>query len=277
MHADLKVRESLALDPQEAVRSQVDSYVLQSLCSHSFAARDFFEARQGVHRVLRPVTHRLAETAPNWARAITPMADGIPRTLCCPEHRRARRDRTRRTLLTRANRSAGREELRRRPERRAAPCVAGLPSACRECGVVLDDPTRVYCDDCLPDYRSDSVAVFASAGPDALERLRAQGRDPAHGGEPGRKRGRRYAGHARAIAEWDRAAGGPKVEVDFARDVLPRLRTVPLRGMAEATGLSEGYCSFVRRGRKAPHPRHWDSLARIAQQYSDPSPLKAKR
>jgi len=47
----------------------------------------------------------------------------------------------------------------------------------------------------------------------------------------------------------------------FARDVLPRLREIPLRIMADAAGLSLGYCSFVRRGKKVPHPRHWPVLA----------------
>ena len=41
----------------------------------------------------------------------------------------------------------------------------------------------------------------------------------------------------------------------FARDILPCLRGVPLRLMAEATGLSLGYYSFVRRGLKVPHRR----------------------
>jgi hypothetical protein len=33
--------------------------------------------------------------------------------------------------------------------------------------------------------------------------------------------------------------------------------------MAEATGLSPGYCSFIRRGISIPHPRHWLTLARL--------------
>jgi CRISPR-associated endonuclease Cas1 len=48
LHADLKARDSLALDLMEAVRPQVDRFVLELLRSHTFAVREFFETRQGV-------------------------------------------------------------------------------------------------------------------------------------------------------------------------------------------------------------------------------------
>ncbi len=31
--------------------------------------------------------------------------------------------------------------------------------------------------------------------------------------------------------------------------------------MAKATGLSEGYCSFVPCSLEVPHPRHWQAFA----------------
>ncbi len=39
--------------------------------------------------------------------------------------------------------------------------------------------------------------------------------------------------------------------------MLPGLQTISLRAISEATGLSLGYCSFIKRGVKIPHPRHW--------------------
>lgn len=264
LHADLKARDSLALDLMEAVRPTVDAYVLGLLRSHTFAVRDFFETRQGVCRVLPPLTHRLAETAPAWTKAIAPLAEGVVRSLFRPEGRMAQRERAMPTLLTGANRSAGREAARRHPTRPAPPPSTYWSSACKDCGVVLDDPNRTYCDDCLPDQCLDSVAVFVSAGPDALARLRALGKDPAHGGEAGRKRGRRNADHVRANTEWESSHGGREVDIDFARDVLPLLEGVPLSAMGEATGLSLRYCSLIRRGLKAPHPRHWEALEKLA-------------
>ncbi|MDP9369369.1 MAG: hypothetical protein M3Q03_14030 [Chloroflexota bacterium] len=64
---------------------------------------------------------------------------------------------------------------------------------------------------------------------------------------------------------WERGRGDADqgdAEV-FRREVLPKLQGVPLGVMAKATGLSEGYCSFIRRGEKVPHRRHWASLARL--------------
>ncbi len=42
LHADLKARDSLSLDLMEAVRPQVDAYVLHLLNTHAFAAKDMF-------------------------------------------------------------------------------------------------------------------------------------------------------------------------------------------------------------------------------------------
>ena len=72
LHADQKARDSLALDLMEAVRPEVDAYVLDLLAGRTFSAKDFVETRKGVCRVLAPLTHTLAETTSQWARAIAP-------------------------------------------------------------------------------------------------------------------------------------------------------------------------------------------------------------
>jgi len=46
----------------------------------------------------------------------------------------------------------------------------------------------------------------------------------------------------------------------FRREILPRLHGLPLGLIARAIGVSEGYASFIRRGLRIPHPRHWDAL-----------------
>ncbi len=94
------------------------------------------------------------------------------------------------TLLTGANRSAGRDSVRRRAKVDYVEPVVSLPSACLECGVLLDNPKRAYCDDCLPDHLDGTIVAFSTAGPEALANLRAKGKDPAHGGEAAEKRGR---------------------------------------------------------------------------------------
>lgn len=62
-----------------------------------------------------------------------------------------------------------------------------------------------------------------------------------------------------------RGANAPVDRGLFAEEVLPMLLEVSLDAMAQATGLSKGYCSFIRRGIKTPHPRHWDALISAAK------------
>lgn len=102
------------------------------------------------------------------------------------------------------------------------------------------------------------------AGPATLAKRRAAGTDPAHGGEAGKARWQRNANHLHAISEWKRDNTDVQELQWFTRDILPKLQAVSLRELSRATGLTEGYCSFVRRGLKVPHRRHWQPLAALA-------------
>ncbi|MDP9470030.1 MAG: CRISPR-associated endonuclease Cas1 [Chloroflexota bacterium] len=263
LHADLKARDSLALDVMEVIRPQVDGFVLDLMRTRTFAARDFFETREGGCRLMPSLAKLLAETGSQWAAALGPVVERVAQLLMGPAAAKSAMP----TPLTQANRSAGRDGLRRGERQKRMPDAA-LPAACLMCGLVLERTGRDYCDGCLPDYRAEQATEsFGQAGPSALTRLRAEGTDPAHGGEAGRKRGERNAAHVAAVARWEGAGDEPTEPDAFARDILPRLRAVPLRLMAEATGLSLGYCSFVRRGQKVPHRRHWGTLARLSDDH----------
>lgn len=61
---------------------------------------------------------------------------------------------------------------------------------------------------------------------------------------------------------WDQDNERPDPAV-FTRDILPIIRDVPLRKLQVATGLSIRYCSFIRRGVRVPHPRHWEKFRQI--------------
>jgi len=171
------------------------------------------------------------------------------------------------TPLTQANRSAGRDGIRKKRSTATMPDVT-LPRICLDCGAPLRHPSHVYCDSCRPDAHAEQVAgTFTGAGLTTLAELRASGNDPAHGGDAGRRRGKRNAAHVAAAMTWERD-GDDRTPLDaetFTSDVLPRLQGVPLRSIAEATGLSQGYCSFVRRGQRVPHRRHWITLARLGE------------
>jgi hypothetical protein len=120
----------------------------------------------------------------------------------------------------------------------------------------------------LPDIRQEQGAAFAVAGPATLAKRRAAGTDSAHGGRAGKSRGRRNAKHQTAIGEWEHEAMGQPAPEHFTRVILPALHDIPLSKLANATGLTEGYCSFVRRELKVPHRRHWAVLVRLADEYA---------
>jgi hypothetical protein len=90
-----------------------------------------------------------------------------------------------------------------------------------------------------------------------LAQLRAEQRDPAHGGRAAQARGAKNAEHQRANHAW---GGGECDPVVFTSEILPRLENVAVPDLATATGLSEVYCSLIRLGKKVPHPRHWEAL-----------------
>ena len=124
----------------------------------------------------------------------------------------------------------------------------------------MADNERAYCDGCLPEYRVESAETFMLTGPRKLAQLMGEGRDPTHGGDAARKRGKSIGQWNREAAAWRATHEDGADPETFRREILPRLQDVPLRAMMRATGLSLRYCSFIRRGEKVPHPRHWDAL-----------------
>ncbi len=105
-----------------------------------------------------------------------------PGALFRRDGRKAEREWTIPTLLTEANRKAGRDVICHRPRERKSSVGAGLQPACHGNGVVLLEPEHAYGEDCVPDRREECVAIFVTAVPATLARLQAEGFDPAHGG-----------------------------------------------------------------------------------------------
>jgi CRISPR-associated endonuclease Cas1 len=287
LHADQRSRDSLACDVMEAVRPQVDVYLLDLLTNHAFSARDFFETRQGVCRLMPPLTHLLAETAATWVKAVAPVAEDVAKVVFAARDRApvtlsasplaltaltrsatarsapGRKDERLPTPLTEGHRRQGRDGVRRAAKHLASPVRPELPQSCLGCGVLLHSSDRQYCDDCLPDRYAELAATLHVAGRRTLAQLRAQGVDPAHGGESGRQRGRINAQHQREIAAWQDTVHDGAAALDFRRDILPKLQQVSLSVLMQATGLSQRYCWLIHRGERIPHARHWAALASV--------------
>jgi hypothetical protein len=258
LHADQNARDSLALDLMEAVRPTVDAWVVDVLNTRTFRKADFFETREGNCRLMPPLAKSLAEQAPRWAAALAPVAETAAKAFIAPEKQLRRLP----TPLTETNRRAGRPVGHRTRHPRP---VAPLAATCQTCGTELDQPERRYCAACFPERREELVSEWVSSKLEALARLREEGRDPAHTEAADRKRADAILAQQAAAKIWEETGDVTCNSLNFTRDVLPLLQTVPLGSMAESTGLSRGYCSFVRRGLKVPHQRHWTALARLAE------------
>lgn len=168
-------------------------------------------------------------------------------------------------LLTQANRSAGRQSKCASKSDAGKVVTPRLAAGCQECGTLLEDRSRKYCDECAPERQVECVAIFAAAGPARFAQLRAEGNDPTQTEAAREKQGRRTLENYRANAEWDQEHGNQTTDIDFGRDILPGLQDIPLRTIMRETGLSLRYCSQIRQGQKVPHQRHWQSLIEVSK------------
>ncbi|MGI8557663.1 MAG: CRISPR-associated endonuclease Cas1 [Solirubrobacteraceae bacterium] len=257
-HTDQRYRSSLALDAMEAVRPTVDAYTLAMLTQRTLARQDFIETRQGNCRLTSGIAGRLAETIPTWRHHVAPVVEAVAQRLAQGSGTTAALG----APLTRAHhRAAWHGRAPDRQVRRSKSSTPVLPNACKDCGTYLPDRRQRYCDPC----RSARWAKHAEEGREnaalVLARLRAEERDPAHGGRAAQIRGRKNAEHQRAVREW----GGERLNHElFRREIQPGLRYLPIHKLVAATGLSPHYCSLIRLGKRVPHQRHWQSLRQAA-------------
>ena len=114
--------------------------------------------------------------------------------------------------------------------------------------MVLERPDRNHCEDCLP----EELRTSAMALRQKLKALRVTGADPAHSETANQRRGDKVSQRQREFRQRDAEHGREVDREVFQRETLPGLQSVSLQAMAKATGLSEGYCSFIRRGSRCP-------------------------
>jgi hypothetical protein len=123
-HVDQRSRDSLPCDLMESVRPKVDAFVLDLLQDRScFKKTDFFETREGICRLMPPLSYQLAETGPRWARELGPVIERVARMLfesipnpgvtTIDAKIRLPRKHSLPTPLTEKNRSNGREPYKR--------------------------------------------------------------------------------------------------------------------------------------------------------------------
>ncbi|MDQ2889959.1 MAG: CRISPR-associated endonuclease Cas1 [Gemmatimonadota bacterium] len=272
LHSDKAGRSSFACDLMEPVRPHVDAFVLHLLETRSFLKSDFFETREGVCRVMPPLTEALAQTGADWAKRIAPIAERVAGLLAASADHELRLlghagtsaqapRKPYRTPLTQRNRSkAGRSEMTRNQNwgDRGVPVslTVALPSRCKECGA--DVPKRrAVCDECLKTYneRMSRRAVEVQAKRKAAGVIDKRSTDAvraAHG---------EYA-RQQAVARraWKAANAVTPNPQQFTEEIWSDLQGRTASELMAATGLSRAACGKILRGTVVPHPMHWDAF-----------------
>jgi CRISPR-associated endonuclease Cas1 len=251
IHLDRYARDSLSLDLMEAVRPEVDAYVLDLLDGHRFRVSDFHETRSGGCRISRPLAHVLSETATTWRSQLAQPAEAITQLLSSEPDAKVKHLTT---PLTQSNRRRA-KGTSWTPEPKSLP----ISPNCQSCGTQLVSAGKL-CEPCRDVFQSTSEWV--AIGREELRRMRDTGLDPAHGGEAARKRGDKNRQRQLAVAEWNANNDRPEANV-FVEKILPGIQSISLKQLSTATGLSVDYCSKIRRGLNVPHPRHWPAFKEL--------------
>jgi CRISPR-associated endonuclease Cas1 len=255
-HTDRRDRNSLTLDVMEAIRPAGDAYVLGLLTQRTLSTRDFIETRQGGCRLHPNLAKNLLSTLPGWRKHAAPVAEHVAHLFADAAPGEL-------PLLTPLTRRNHYESWKRRAPNRLTrnntPTLV-LPPSCHDCGVTLYDRRRRYCETCTRERIARRGANARQTAQTVLAELRAEQRDPAHGGRAAKVRGAKNAVHQRAVHAWTGERPDPAA---FTREILPGVRNLPIAQLVAATGLSDHYCSLIRLGKKVPHPRHWETLRAV--------------
>jgi CRISPR-associated endonuclease Cas1 len=247
LHVDAGNRDSLALDLLEPVRPQVDSYVIDALLRQPLRKEWFFEERNGNARLMASFTAQLSETALIWARAVAPVAESVAQALWS-SRKHADSEQLLPTRLTQRRRTEGRGKMFKPV---APPHVSGT-RICELCGA--EGIRNRYCRSCAVDVSRANMTRAALIG-HAKPKTASQRR----------RISRRLSEHAVANTWWS-PSNLPAwlTEIFYVHKIQPQLRTLKVREIAQAMHVSEPYAAFIRSGRRNPHPRHWEALAKLA-------------
>jgi len=247
-HRDAPSRDSAALDLIEAIRPEVDRYVLRLLGSRTFARKEFLERPNGQVRIATKLASLLTRSSLDaWEGVIAPAAEDVARLVAAsaksPVHARTR--------LTQADRRRG---------RLPAQNARHVPSACRLCGEILERADRLYCGACIPPMKQEKAEKLAASGKETLDRMRRSPSDPAHSAEARAKRSLTARKNATAQRDWDRTHGKVLDHRIYEGEVLPIIATMTVPALMNLTGLSQSFCWRVRAGSKRLHPRFWQRI-----------------
>lgn len=247
IHSDFPGRDSLVLDLVEPVRPAIETMVLDMAHSRVFRKVDFVESASGIVRVLPPVSHELTASMSTWATLLAPWAEQVASTIGASTGKALKPI----SPISGVRRRPGATATKAQQRLSAAPAGSKpkvpVQPRCTSCGIAVGNTRRRCCSDCSEQRRAEIGRIASSASSYAIEDPEAR------------------AARGRAISEGKRRAKEQRaVEPGFGPDdwavIAAPLKTLPIRRIAQATGLSEQYAGQIRAGKQVPHPRHWAAL-----------------
>jgi CRISPR/Cas system-associated endonuclease Cas1 len=247
VHSDTRGRQSLALDIMEPVRPEVDAFVLGIIERRTFRKVEFTETSDGHVRLRSPLTHELAETLPQWAQSLGPIAEHVAHVFgkaMDGKYQAATpltRDRTKAAQAIVKARKQSANTAAKSSTSRQKPVSAGAPTlwSCPDCGGAVSNRLHVRCEACI------------EADPRQTPEIRG-------------RRAAAISARKRALTEWELANPGVTYDPElFRREILPRLRMVKLSDIVEAIGCSKASASDIRRGKRTPHVSTWGALGEL--------------
>jgi hypothetical protein len=247
LHKDAPTRDSLACDLMEPIRPQVDAFLLDWITREPLRREWFFEQRDGNCRLMGSFAVCLSETAPMWARAIAPIAEGVVRTLWATKPKPARQFFPA-TRLTQGHR----RKAKGKPVEIPAEPTPRPPAVCKVCGVPIE-AGRSYCASCAITVSKENLIELAKLG-----------RLAGHSPEARARQAEKQRRHAVELKAWNPSDKPDWLTEEFYREkIQPRLSGITVPAMSSALGLSQPYAAEIRAGRQRPHPRHWRTLAQL--------------
>jgi CRISPR-associated endonuclease Cas1 len=246
LHVDTDARDSLACDLMEPVRPQVDGYLLDWLSREPLRREWFFEQRDGNCRLMGSFAVRLSETARTWGRAVAPIAEWVARELWSTVKRPARMS----VPATRLTQNRKREAKGVSTEVHV-PEPPKPPRICLGCGAPIIYG-KSFCSACGVIVARDALIKSAKRGRIAAQSFEAQAR-----------RTDTQRRNANAQLMWEKSGRTKTSDEVYRNEIQPRLAGVTIPTIMSALNVCASYAADIRRGRRRPHPRHWETLARL--------------
>jgi hypothetical protein len=189
---------------------------------------------------------RLSETTQTWGALIAPVAEWVSRTLWSTLRNPGRAHPA--THLTQMHRL----EARGDGCRLSLPPAPQPPRVCPRCGTSVK-AGKTHCAPCAITIQRQGFLKIA-----------AHGRMASHSRESELKRGATQRRRHEAQGNWN-IWNHPTwlTEQFYSEQIQPKLGSVEVKTIAAALGISITYASYIRAGRRRPHPRHWLALAQM--------------